>query len=193
MSKTVIETANLTTLAAKCFNCPDKMMTFAEISGILSKNSAYYITEDDVKAYRIVFLDGKCTLPAPLIDQEVVQIPKTLDDMFDYALIDTHALRVGAAKEAAKVYADTRKAKENKESISALKLMNAIADSIDVKLKALSPASDPASTVLGMDEFKKFKNILWKIDQKYPEFCLLVKYEEEMRKSELIEAEFTEV
>lgn len=189
MPRTVIEAARLEPLTIKCFNCPDQILSFSEIAEILSAKSDHFITEADVKEFRTEHMAGKSVVPVPLIDKSLMTgIPQTLEDMFQHAMMDTNALRTGAIHETFKIYRESRENENNKEALTAIGIMNKTADSLDTKLKQLSPTSDPASAVLGMDAFQRFKSVLWIIDRENPEFKLIEKYEAEVRKQDALDA-----
>jgi len=179
---TIIEAADLAHKAIEFFNCPEKMYTLSEVAGELTDRSSSTITKADVRAFRIIYLEGNMTLTVPLITDVVpVSTPQTLEEMCNVAMIDTLGLRNGVATHGFEVFKRAQKDGDGKLSLGALSLILQSTDSIDKKLKQISPKSDPARSVLGMKEYNKFKNIFVAIDQKHPEIKLWELYEIELK------------
>ena len=193
MSHTVIEAADLVHKAIEFFNCPDRMYNFTEVASELSRRAGCTITDADVKEFREMHLAGQVDLPVPLIDNKIqMGTPTTLEDMCNNAMIDTLGLRTGVAAQSFKVFTEADKNGDGKLSLSALSLMLKSADSVDEKMKQISPKSDPAAIILKSKEFQKFKNILLILDQKYPECKLLARFEEEMKLQIIMDGTFTD-
>ena len=193
MPHTVIEAADLAHKAIEFFNCPDRMYNFTEVASELSRRAGCTITDADVKEFREMHLAGQVDLPVQLIDNKIqMGTPTTLEDMCNNAMIDTLGLRTGVAAQSFKVFTEADKNGDGKLSLSALSLMLKSADSVDEKMKQISPKSDPAAIILKSKEFQKFKNILLILDQKYPECKLLARFEEEMKLQIIMDGTFTE-
>jgi len=193
MPNTVIEAANLARKAIEFFNCPSNMYTLTEVADELSQRANCTITKEDVREFREIYLADRINLPVPLIDNKVqISTPTTLEEMCGNAMIDTLGLRNGVAAQSFEVFKEASQAKDGKLSIDALNLVLKSADSLDKKLKQLAPKSDPAAIILKSNEFRKFKNILLILDQKYPECKLLSRFEEEMKSQIIVDAAFTE-
>jgi hypothetical protein len=107
-------------------------------------------------------------------------------------MIDTLGMRNGVVEQSFKVFTEAKNTGDGKLSLNALDLMLKGADSMDKKLKQISPTSDPAAIILKSKEFQKFKNILIILDQKYPECKLLARFEEEMKLQIIMDGTFTE-
>lgn len=193
MSHTVIEAADLAHKAIEFFNCPSRMYLLSEVAGELSRRANCTIIEADVKEFRELYLANNIDLPVPLIDNKIqISTPTTLEEMCNNAMIDTLGLRNGVAAQSFKVFTEADEKGDGKLSLSALSLILKSADSLDEKMKQISPKSDPAAIILKSKEFQKFKNILLILDQKYPECKILVRFEEEMKLQMIMDGTFTD-
>lgn len=193
MPHTVIEAADLAHKAIEFFNCPSRMYLLSEVASELSGRAGCTITEADVKEFRELHLTNNVDLPIPLIDNKTqMSTPTTIEEMCSNAMIDTLGMRNGVVEQSFKVFTEAEKSGDGKLSLNALDLMLKGADSIDKKLKQISPTSDPAAIILKSKEFQKFKNILIILDQKYPECKLLARFEEEMKLQIIMDGTFTE-
>lgn len=193
MLRTVIEAADLAHKAIEFFNCPSRIYLLSEVAGELSRRANCTITEADVREFRELHLSNSIDLPVPLIDNKVqITQPTTLEEMCGNAMVDTLGLRTGVAEQSFKVFKKADEAGDGKLSINALDMMLKSADSLDKKMKQISPKSDPAAIILKSKEFQKFKKILLILDQKYPECEILIRFEEEMKSQMLMDGTFTE-
>lgn len=193
MSKTVIEAANLAHKAIEFFNCPSRMYLLSEVAGELSRRAGCTITEADVREFRELYLTDNINLPVPLIDNKVqLRTPLSIEEMCNNAMIDTLGMRNGVVEQSFKVFIEAKNTGDGKLSLNALDLMLKGADSMDKKLKQISPTSDPAAIILKSKEFQKFKNILLILDQKYPECKILIRFEEEMKSQLIMDGTFTD-
>lgn len=185
---TIIEAAELANLTVDYFNCPTQMYSAADVATKLSKHADRTITVDDVKAFRIKYMNEQVHLPAPIISEPIrAGMPTSLEEMCSYAMIDTMGLRNGVVIEAYEICKQANIDKDLKTALNALNTLLKGADSLDAKLRQLSPRSDPASLILKSDEFNKFKNILIEIDANHPEIHLWELYREEAERQAVIE------
>ena len=173
MPEMIIVAANLGRKAIEFFECPSKMYSVSTVAKELSTRAECSITESDVLEFRKKHFRKHTTLPVPLVDTKYqLTPPATLEEMCSERMIDTLGIRNGVIGNAFLIMSSAQKDNDPKIALSSMDLMLKGADSLDKKLKALSPNSDPAALILKSREFQKFKSIIIAIDQRYPDFEL---------------------
>lgn len=192
MSETKIEALNLSDLTQQLLECPEKVYAITIISGILSKRANMKVSTKDVMEFRKKLFLNRNEIVAPLVKKSELTIPQTLDEMSKFALADTLSLRHGAIQESFNIFKDERTEKNNQTALKALEIMLKGAESYDKRLLKIAPDSDPAQAIFKSREFQIFKSAMIRIAERHPEIDIMGELQEELNRSEIVDAEYTE-
>ena len=194
MAELLIESLNLVNIAINYFNCPTELYSLESIAGELSRRSNLIIDESDVAEFRTKYLSGNVTALTPLVDTNIqMNNPQSLEDLTSFAMVDTLSIRTGIMHQTFDIFRDAKEEHDRKGALSALDLLNKTSESLDKKMKQLSPNSDPASIVLGMKEFQKLKTGLNIVAERNPTWNMMEELKTVMEEQSIKDAEYTEV
>ena len=194
MAELLIESLNLANIAINYFNCPTELYSLEAIAGELSNRSELIIDESDVADFRTKYLKGEVTALTPLVDTNLQPgVPQSLEDMTSFAMVDTLSIRTGIMHQTFDIFKDAKQEGDRKGALGALDLLNKTSESVDKKMKQLSPNSDPASIVLGMKEFQKLKTALNIVADRNPTWNMMQELKTVLEEQSIKDAEYTEM
>ena len=194
MAELLIESSNLANVAINYFNCPTKLYSLKAIASELSKRSDLVIDESDVTEFRTKYLKGEATALTPLVDTNLQPgAPQSLEDLTNFAMVDTLSIRTGIMHQTFSIFKDAKEDGDRKGALNALGLLNKTSESVDIKMKQLSPNSDPASVVLGMKEFQKLKTALNIVAERNPTWNMMEELKTVLEEQSIKDAEYTEI